>query len=183
MEFKAGCPTTNKMSRQITGYVKRRGTAKPVPVYSPQKDTPNQIYFPGPTAPTFDRVALAFAQQGAIQTLMRKNNKALAAGVTVSGISLAADPHSQTEFYSLVTTVQLAQSQRSDVTSLNAENISTQFGKITDAIGAMHDMTVAQFVTLMAEYAAAIGAARAAYQTKIAAINAATTVAAVSAID
>ncbi len=104
--------------------------------------------------------------------------------VTVSGITLAVDPDTQTQLNHLVTMLQLAYSQEpeSNQPAFLATHISTITGPILDAAEASHDMTVSQSLQLVLLYGQAYGSARAAALAQIAAVNAATTVAEVNAV-
>jgi hypothetical protein len=140
-------------------------------------------FIEGTTIPTTEQAEAAIALRAAKQAKIAALSAGKFAPVTVGGITLATDSASQLACNHAVTAIQLAQSQQSDLTALNGQNVSALFGMVTDATGAEHDMTVAQFITLMAGYAQAIGAARAAYQAKVAAVNAAATMEAVNAIN
>ena len=105
--------------------------------------------------------------------------------VTVSGVTLGTDAATLSLLNHFVTALQFVLSQQPDDThraALEAANVSTVLGPLLDAEGAPHDMTVAAGLLLMLGYIQAYGAARAAYLANCAAVNAATTVAAVEAV-
>jgi len=105
---------------------------------------------------------------------------ALALGVTVGELTLAAGPADQVALgqgLTILTAALLAQAID------NNALVSGVFGRlVTDAAGAGHDMSAGAYVTLSLGYAAAIGTLQARRTTALAAIDAASTVEAVNAV-
>lgn len=104
----------------------------------------------------------------------------LAAGVTVNELTLAAGESDRAAFTQGLVLVAAAES----LGAVNGDTmVSAVFGRtVTDAAGAGHDMTVAQYRALILAYGAAIGAKQGALATKTADVNAATTIEQVNAV-
>jgi hypothetical protein len=118
----------------------------------------------------------------------------LAAGITLPlpdsspavNVTLAAGETDQVRFTQGCVVLSTAELGAADATAQNAfraSNVSTIFGrKVADAAGNQLDMTATQYRQLAVAYAQAIGAKQDALITKTAAVNAATTIAAVNAV-
>jgi hypothetical protein len=136
--------------------------------------------------------ALDQAKQRKLTALDAAHEADLAAGVTLplpgsnpaANVTLAAGDTDQMRFTQGCVVLNTAEMGAADASAFRASNVSTVFGrKVTDAAGNQFDMTVTQYRQLAVAYAQAIGTKQAAMMTKKSVVSAATTIAAVNAVN
>jgi len=112
-------------------------------LYPFYKSTPPTIYgkglayISGSGIPQSGDITLAFAKQTAVQHLTHSYVQSLSSGITVSGITLAAQKDDQQAFNNLLTLLTL--------------NPISSF-PIADIHGQVHTVTMAQYYSLMGSY-------------------------------